>query len=70
MMDLYHFDMDFHKIFLCLFNKKVSCFSIIDEDERYNELENIKKILGRERVKNYPSLGEIKEKAAQYDIKF
>ena len=26
-------------------NKKVSCFSIIDQDERYNELKNIKKIV-------------------------
>ena len=25
-------------------NKKVSCFSIIDQDERYNEIENIKKV--------------------------
>ena len=35
-------------------NKKVSCFSIIDEDERYNELENIKKIVEDCNVDHFP----------------
>lgn len=35
-------------------NKKISCFSIIDQDDRYNEIDNIKKIVKDCNVNHFP----------------